>query len=190
SNGTGAGSAWTAQLGDVETAVSGANLLVKVHFAVTDKDNNVYLLLGNGDIPSSVTDFSGDLTTGWGNLGITSNSSSFNASFVAWGYRDSSAVFNLGGAKTLAMSGSPAAITGTDVKSSIVVANANSNADIWFKVPLSTLGLDSTHNHLKAVVLFGKDTASGGLHSAIPASIDTANYLDIPSVATATLSGL
>ncbi len=187
-DGTGGGNSWTAQLGGIFTAVSGDKLYVRVTWAVPDGGNNVYLLLDNGDIATGATtaDLASDLTTGWGNLGFTTNTAGFNPDYIAWGWRGGT-TYNSGGFKTLVSDGTT--LTGTTDTNAACANGVDADAaDIWFRIPLASLQLDATHNNLKAVVLYGKDVAGGGLHSAIPVAIDTAGYTDIVAVATATLT--
>jgi hypothetical protein len=192
-NGTGGGSSWGAELGEISTGVKNGNLYVRVTFTTPDAGNNLYLLLDNPAVSTGATtaDLALDLTTGWGDLGISANTAGFNPDMVAWGYR-SGVAFNLAGANTLVQDPT---LVGTPVPEVDAVNDAVTDSTIWFEIPLASLGLTSTDNEINAVVLFGKDVAGGGIHSAIPAALmatDDAgasdNVTDILEVASSTLT--
>jgi hypothetical protein len=167
----GAGNSWGAQLGSLSTYSDGSYLYVYFDFAVLNSGNNIYLMVNNTALSPATgqNNFGTDFNTGWGNIGTAGapvfNSTDFHTDFVAWGARDGSGVFNnYAGAKKI-ISG-----VGTDVKSTVTVAQSGDNLGYEFKIPYAAIQ-GASGNNLKLIVLFGQ---GGNIHSTIPSMTGTA----------------
>ena len=163
----GIGDGWSATIQNVYCGSFGDSLIVQAYFNPVDSNNNIYVLVDDKNLSTGWTDLSGDIGLGWGSFGL-SNRAGLNVDFSCAGWRDASSVYHFGVAKRLAGS------TATDVSSSVIAYNnpaRNAGGFYGWTIPYSAIGA-SPGDSVRVYILYGKDVASGGIHSAAPVMSD------------------
>jgi len=160
---------WAAKIAAVFYKTSATSLEVLVYMNPVDGGNNLYLAIDVTNRTLGIdasTNLIGDLTIGWGPLGIT-NEAGIDFDFVAWGWRDGSGNLNYSGANRIESGGS-----GTDVQGNVTFTHTNligsTGKEYYFKIPYSEMGAASG-DVVNIYVFYGKDEPNGGIRSIFPA---------------------
>jgi len=168
----GEGSGWGASIKKVYLSSDGSNLSVQTYLNPNDKGNNLYVLIDNLNRDWGISDLTGDVGLGWGSLAL-SNSAGLTVEFACTGWRDEKGIFNAGPAKQFKWVDyypDPKELTITDESSVITPFDNkynNQNGLYGWKIPYAAIGA-STGAVIGVYVLYGKDLAAGGIHSAAP----------------------
>jgi hypothetical protein len=158
---SGAGTGWSATIQNVYLDSKDNNLTVSTNLNPIDNGNNFYILIDDLSQPGGWTDLTGDLGLAWGSLGLA-NSAGLNIDFSSAAWRDL-VTLNAGSSKKLVDG------TSTDVSSSITISSDASKRQYTWSIPYTTIGNGAASGDaIRVYVLYGKDLANGGIHSAAP----------------------
>jgi hypothetical protein len=182
---SGAGTGWAATIQNVYLDSKSDNLTVSTNLNPIDNGNNFYILIDDLDQTGGWTDLTGDLGLAWGSLGLT-NSAGLNVDFSSAAWRNLGTL-NAGPSKKLVDG------TSTDVTPSITTISDALTGQYKWTIPYSVIGNGASPGHrIKVYILYGKDLAGGGIHSAAPvmsgaqianmnSTISSLNDIDVPA---------
>ncbi len=163
--GTGGGSSWGATVGNVYVTSTTNTLFVAVQFSILPDANNIYIVVDDTNLASGLTTL-GDFTSGWGDVGL-SNTLAIEPDFATWGWCGSDGTLTWSGANKIVTNTGTAA-TGVTQAQDI----SGTPGTYEFAVPYSQIGSGSSAGDTVGIyVFFGKDAASGGIHSSYPVMV-------------------